>query len=1341
MFFAEKGAFFMPIINIGLNVRGVRQGAAEAVTSLQSVSRATDSAQKEINKFTEALKSAAKQIAAFVGLYKTLDGLKGFAMRGVEFNDTMESSQIAIGSLIASMAKLEDSQGRILEGAEKYTASQQIASEMMQKIQKLGLETTATTTELVQGVQSVMGEALKAGLKLQEIPDFSVAAAQAMETMAIPLEQMRTEIEALLSGSINPAQDLLAPRLGVNRELIESWKAQGILFEELMKKLEAFKRGGEDIARTWSGLTSNLKEALDVISGQAARGLSEELKKSVEGLQHLFIDSREGVVGISQDFQQVADVIERVQTLVGEQILSLINSFADSVRWVNKAITDMGGADAALASAKSAVITLTAALGTLSVVRNSGVQSAAKAMATEIQFANAVASGKAVILGSAEAERQKALAAVELARAENEAANAAVNSAQKQLQDARAKLQNAVSFKQLSQATLQEARAQSVLAQTQEHQRKTSEALSTAEMRLADATRIAATETARNSATAMASSAIWQRASAVMVAGATRIATAFRALWAALGGGVGVAVTALITGFTYLSTRQDAAKRSTDLLREAEELYTKATKNAADETGALTGSLNRLEKTQLEIGKRKLELSLGLQIKEITKSLDEALSASQNYALGLGHVTGTLEGLVPKELSNNLQDILSQLKDGKITAQEFGEKLSDLRDNFVAAGMGGHDLVKAIDEVLTGEEKSVSQLIDTTSKLEMYNDALKIRVQNVQEVIEKNKDYVASLELLDKAQNTEISTTEEAMKWLYKRIETTESYTKTVEENARAKDTAAMKEIELAEAYATMTLAATVATATLSENTEETTKAINAALSNLHKIQAARAQFQKGLQELYTSQSDKETKKLEKEATSTARSAEKVQSKIDDAKKSVEKLREEIDILNGSLSREGVALKNKILEIEELGKNAKMSADEIAKLKADYTEAFKTDMLKDFDKELLKLSDDVEALRAIEIAQTLNDWALKFEALGMSADEARPYIEKLNKALQEQDSYKDLQTAAEFYKELEQLSGQYGLSIEYTNKLIERQVKLWNTAGIPPEYIDKMRELKLLEADTSGWAGAKRAMLSYYADATNSGRQWEHFMTNSLSSIEDAFVNFTMTGKFSFNDLANSIINDLVRMYYKAMVLAPLMKAITGIGDSIGSGIGGFLGGSITTGGSSMTGGLGAVSFGANAAANLFSAQGNVFTGGNLSKYSDTVVRTPTMFEYGSHVSAFARGAGLMGEAGPEAIMPLRRGPDGTLGITNYTPNSTSLSAGSDVTVNVINNTSQPAQAQAQATPNQQGGLTIDVILDQLESGMVQRDLAGKSRFGNYLDSTRGLSRAGASYRWRRRVS
>ncbi|WP_284966910.1 phage tail tape measure protein [Enterobacter cloacae] len=64
-----------------------------------------------------------------------------------------------------------------------------------------------------------------------------------------------------------------------------------------------------------------------------------------------------------------------------------------------------------------------------------------------------------------------------------------------------------------------------------------------------------------------------------------------------------------------------------------------------------------------------------------------------------------------------------------------------------------------------------------------------------------------------------------------------------------------------------------------------------------------------------------------------------------------------------------------------------------------------------------------------------------------------------------------------------------------------------------------------------------------------------------------------------------------------------------------------------------------------NAGANFtFNAKGNVYDSPSLSAYSNGVFHTPQLF-------AFAKGAGVFAEAGPEAIMPLTRAADGSLGV------------------------------------------------------------------------------------------
>ena len=76
---------------------------------------------------------------------------------------------------------------------------------------------------------------------------------------------------------------------------------------------------------------------------------------------------------------------------------------------------------------------------------------------------------------------------------------------------------------------------------------------------------------------------------------------------------------------------------------------------------------------------------------------------------------------------------------------------------------------------------------------------------------------------------------------------------------------------------------------------------------------------------------------------------------------------------------------------------------------------------------------------------------------------------------------------------------------------------------------------------------------------------------------------------------------------------------------------------------------------------------------------------------------------GVMGEAGPEAIMPLKRGADGSLGI------KAEGVGGSNVTVNIINQSGSEVQQQESTGPDGQKVLDI-LILNRVKEGFARGD-------------------------------
>lgn len=133
-------------------------------------------------------------------------------------------------------------------------------------------------------------------------------------------------------------------------------------------------------------------------------------------------------------------------------------------------------------------------------------------------------------------------------------------------------------------------------------------------------------------------------------------------------------------------------------------------------------------------------------------------------------------------------------------------------------------------------------------------------------------------------------------------------------------------------------------------------------------------------------------------------------------------------------------------------------------------------------------------------------------------------------------------------------------------------------------------------------------------------------------------------------------------------------------------------------------------------------AAGGVFSYSGLSRFAgggsftNRLVDKPTLF-------AFAGGAGLMGEAGPEAIMPLRRGADGRLGVS-------SSNGGGDVQV-IVNDMRSSAGAEPVETKSGRGPdgrrmisvMIRDEMRRQIRSGDMDKDMA--MIYGNQRQLTR----------------
>ncbi|EEY0388101.1 phage tail tape measure protein, partial [Escherichia coli] len=161
------------------------------------------------------------------------------------------------------------------------------------------------------------------------------------------------------------------------------------------------------------------------------------------------------------------------------------------------------------------------------------------------------------------------------------------------------------------------------------------------------------------------------------------------------------------------------------------------------------------------------------------------------------------------------------------------------------------------------------------------------------------------------------------------------------------------------------------------------------------------------------------------------------------------------------------------------------------------------------------------------------------------------------------------------------------------------------------------------DAQRADWQkGLQEGFSNWVDNASDYASQAAQLATEGISGMVNNITEMLNGNKVEWRSWASSVLQEISKVLMNAAIVNGIKTAANGM-----SGAGGFLG--------SIGDWLG------GAVAN---AKGGVYTSANLSAYSNSIVDTPTYF-------AFAKGAGLMGEAGPEAIMPLTRAADGSLGV------------------------------------------------------------------------------------------
>lgn len=271
---------------------------------------------------------------------------------------------------------------------------------------------------------------------------------------------------------------------------------------------------------------------------------------------------------------------------------------------------------------------------------------------------------------------------------------------------------------------------------------------------------------------------------------------------------------------------------------------------------------------------------------------------------------------------------------------------------------------------------------------------------------------------------------------------------------------------------------------------------------------------------------------------------------------------------------------------------------------------------------------------------------IRLERINGEMAEGKSNVYKLNEALAE------LQTQ-DLTRQFNRSEVSLSTFREELNKIEIQRLNDQLTAGTlaATEFNDKMLSL---QSDLGlGWNSMTVGITNFLDKVGTLGKGVADVVTNSFDKLGDAIYEMTKTGKYDFRQFAQSVLDDLGKIIMRATIVAPLARGILSYLPTAEAGV---------------------------VPPDFNPSYGSIAKMTPFAKGGIVSSPTPFMFNRGK--------MGVMGESGPEAVLPLTRGAGGELGVR---------ASSAPVIININNQSGAEVTQHERTGPN--GEKMIDIMV------------------------------------------
>lgn len=338
----------------------------------QALKAFSDDLQKIQPQFTAIAENSQKSTQKITGFFKALLDEIASANRGLQsfsfglnnltfgfqslktttegiFNSILGSSirlqeqLLTIQTTIAAFTDVSRGGKNIADPLEKIKSLEPAVQGSLSRIRQASLELAGITSDELVGVyQAVTSNIGQINGNLKDAEKLAINFSAAMSTLKIPISDANVQIRGILQGQgVN--EFTLARQLGLTTQIIEREKARNNLAGFLNQQLQIYVAGQGLVAKTFSGVSSNIVEVLDRVKESIGNVVLPPLVAWLDSIQILLLANREKIEdffgGIAKGFLISVAAVGRI-----------LEAIAPLAKVIGQVVLEMGGLLASIAS-------------------------------------------------------------------------------------------------------------------------------------------------------------------------------------------------------------------------------------------------------------------------------------------------------------------------------------------------------------------------------------------------------------------------------------------------------------------------------------------------------------------------------------------------------------------------------------------------------------------------------------------------------------------------------------------------------------------------------------------------------------------------------------------------------------------------------------------------------------------------------------------------------------------------------------------------------------------------------------------------------------------------------